>query len=64
MNELRSIIRQFLEEEWTAEQDSSNESDDRDNDGDEDFADVSMARMVAGGMPKKDAYKKSRKYDE
>ena len=64
LNELRNIIRQVLEEEWIAEQDSSNEGDDKDEDGDEDFADVCMARMIAGGMPKKDAYKKSRKYDE
>jgi len=64
LNELRHIIRQVLEEEWTAEQDYSNEGDDKDGDGDADFADVSMARMVAGGMPKKVAYKKSRKHDE
>lgn len=64
LNELRHIIRQVLEEEWTAEQDYSNEGDDKDGDGDADFADVSMARMIAGGMPKKVAYIKSRKHDK
>lgn len=39
------------------------ESEDQDEDGDNDFADVSIARMIASGMSKKEAIKKSRKHN-
>jgi hypothetical protein len=54
---LRRIIRETIEEEL----DESRK--DRDDDGDEDFADVMMARMQAGGVDDEEAYKKSRKHD-
>jgi len=37
---------------------------DQDEDGDNDFRDVMMARMKASGMSKEDAKKKSEKHDE
>lgn len=40
------------------------ESEDQDGDGDNDFADVSIARMIAGGMSKEEAVKKSRKHNK
>ena len=57
LSELRRIIREVLEEK-------KREDNDRDDDGDKDFADVMMARMTAGGVSKKKAVKKTRKYDE
>lgn len=60
LSDLRRIIRETVEEELK-EKDSKN---DRDNDHDEDFADVMMARMTAGGLSKKKALEKSRKYDD
>lgn len=55
INELRRIIREVLEER---------ENDDRDDDGDKDFADVMIARMTAGGESKKKAIKASKKYNK
>lgn len=40
------------------------ESEDLDGDGDNDFADVSIARMIASGMSKEEAIKKSRKHNK
>ena len=40
------------------------ESEDQDGDGDNDFADVSIARMIASGMSKEEAIKKSRKHNK
>ena len=37
---------------------------DQDGDGDSDFADVMIARMVASGMPKEKAVQKTRKHDK
>lgn len=37
---------------------------DQDDDGDNDFRDVMMARMKASGMSKEDAKKKTEKHDE
>jgi len=37
---------------------------DKDDDGDADFADVMMSRMMASGMSKSAAEKKTRKHDE
>lgn len=59
LSELRSMIKEVIEEELSEKQD-----DDRDDDGDKDFADVMMARMTSGGLPKKKALEKSRKYDK
>jgi len=40
------------------------ESEDQDGDGDNDFADVTIARMIASGMSKEEAIKKSRKHNK
>lgn len=61
ISELRNIIRGVLKESL---EEIDHESDDRDEDGDKDFADVMIARMTAGGLDDKEAYKKSRKFDE
>jgi hypothetical protein len=37
---------------------------DQDGDGDSDFADAKMAQYKAGGMDKKKAFKKSRKFNK
>lgn len=58
ISNLRRIIRETIEEEL------GEARDDRDHDGDEDFADVMMARMQASGMDDDEAYKKSRKHDK
>jgi hypothetical protein len=59
--ELRAFIRDVVKEELHAE--GSQEDLDKDDDGDKDFADVLISRMMAGGLSKKKAIKKSRKYD-
>lgn len=65
LSELRQIIRETIEEiEHGHESDDMDEAKDQDGDGDNDFADVTMARYMAGGMSKKDALKKSRKFDD
>ena len=43
---------------------AESDKEDKDKDGDKDFADVQMARMMASGMSKQDAMKKSRKHNE
>lgn len=58
INNLRRIIRETIQEF------SEVHDDDRDGDGDEDFADVMMARMQASGMDDEEAHRKSRKYDK
>ena len=66
IGELRKIIRELLEESVRARRSKKREAlkNDRDDDGDTDFADVMMARMKAGGKSDDEALKKSRKYDE
>jgi|694.fasta_scaffold01425_23 hypothetical protein len=59
--ELRAFIRDVVKEELHAE--GSQEDLDKDDDGDKDFADILISRMMAGGLSKKKAIKKSRKYD-
>jgi hypothetical protein len=52
-NKLRALIRRVILE-----------AKDQDDDGDNDFADVMIARMIKGGKSKKDAIKLSRKHNE
>lgn len=59
--ELRTFIRNVISEELNV--DESSKDLDKDDDGDEDFADVLTSRMMAGGLSKEKAIKKSRKYD-
>jgi hypothetical protein len=59
--ELRAFIRDVVKEELHAE--GSQEDLDKVDDGDKDFADILISRMMAGGLSKKKAIKKSRKYD-
>lgn len=54
MRRLRTLIREAIESLSMIEQD-------RDGDGDEDFDDVRVARMVAGGVNKKSAIGKVKK---
>jgi hypothetical protein len=54
VSDLRILIRETIESLALFEQD-------RDGDGDEDFDDVRVARMVAGGINKKSAISKVRK---
>ena len=54
---VRKQINNFINETALAEQD-------QDKDGDEDFDDVKIARMVASGMSKEDALKKVNEQDE
>jgi hypothetical protein len=53
---LKTIIREMIKEEL----EESNKLD-RDNDGDQDFDDVRIARMMAGGMSKEKATAKVKK---
>lgn len=62
--ELRSLIREIIEESVRGRRNKRKEKNDKDGDGDSDFADVMMSRMKAGGESDKEALKKSRKYDE
>jgi len=59
INQLRRIIREEIEK-------AVDETSEKDVDGDKDadFADVMMSRMIAGGLSKDQAYKKSRKHDD
>ena len=59
ISQLRAIIREAIEENL-----QEGKKLDRDGDKDKDFADVMMARMVAGGLDDDKAYKKSRKFNE
>lgn len=56
----------FDEEERASMREVSSKKDknDKDGDGDADFADIMMARMMASGMSKSDAKRKTRKHDE
>lgn len=58
MNEnlLKQMIREILEEELY-----ERKKLDRDHDGDNDFDDVRIARMVAGGIPSEDAIAKAKR---
>lgn len=65
--ELDSMSDEELESELYALYDEPatvREADDKDDDGDADFADVMMSRMMASGVSKADAKKKTRKHDE
>jgi len=53
---LKQIIREILEEEL-----HERNKMDRDHDGDSDFDDVRIARMIAGGIPSKEAIAKAKK---
>lgn len=66
IEELRKIIRELLEESVRARRAKKRAAskNDKDADGDADFADVMMARMKASGETDKEALKKSRKYDK
>ena len=59
ISQLRAIIREAIEENL-----QEGKKLDRDGDKDKDFADVMMARMVAGGLDDDEAYEKSRKINE
>ena len=59
LSELKKVIRKIIKEEL-----EENDNLDKDDDGDEDFADVMVSRMMAGGLSKKKAILKSRKYDQ
>lgn len=63
LSQLRKMIREainsILENEGLDEVEG-----DKDGDGDADFADVMMSRMMASGMPKGQAMKKTRKHDK
>ncbi len=59
ISQLRAIIREAIEENL-----QEGKKLDRDGDKDKDFADVMMARMVAGGLDDDEAYEKSRKFNE
>ena len=61
LSELRNFIRSVIKEELNEA--PAQDDLDKDDDGDEDFADVLISRMMAGGLSKKKAIKKSRKYD-
>ena len=62
LTELRALIREIIESEL--EDESADRELDKDDDGDRDFADIMAARMMAGGLSKEKAIKKSRKYDK
>lgn len=55
-NLLKQIIREILEEEL-----HERKKLDRDHDGDNDFDDVRIARMIAGGIPSEEAVAKVKK---
>ena len=55
-NLLKQMIREILEEEL-----NERNKIDRDGDGDNDFDDARIARMVAGGVPSKEAIAKVKK---
>ena len=59
ISQLRAIIREAIEENL-----QEGKKLDRDGDKDKDFADVMMARMIAGGLADDEAYEKSRKFNE
>lgn len=59
ISQLRAIIREAIEENL-----QEGKKLDRDGDKDKDFADVMMARMIAGGLDDDEAYEKSRKFNE
>lgn len=61
--ELEDDLYALFDEESSTTMDESDD-DDQDDDGDADFADVMMSRMMASGMSKADAKKKTRKHDE
>lgn len=61
LSELRNFIRSVIKEELNEE--PARDDLDKDDDGDKDFADILISRMMAGGLSKKKAIKKSRKYD-
>lgn len=61
LSELRNFIRSVIKEELNEA--PAQDDLDKDDDGDKDFADVLISRMMAGGLSKKKAIKKSRKYD-
>lgn len=58
---IREEIETLLEYRPNAFMLSRMEEQDQDNDGDEDFDDVRVARFVAGGMKKSDAVKRVKK---
>lgn len=60
--ELEADLYALFEEEPYPPLDEAD--NDKDDDGDADFADVMMSRMMASGMSKADATKKTRKHDE
>ena len=60
LSELRQMIHELVLEEVKKKKPKRH---DQDGDSDEDFADVMIARMKAGGLSDDDAYKKSRKFD-
>jgi hypothetical protein len=67
---IRAMIRKIIQENSETLEASKaskknivKKKNDQDGDGDADFADVMISRMVASGMPKKQAIKKTRKHD-
>lgn len=59
ISQLRTIIREVISESLLEKEDL-----DKDNDGDKDFADIMMSRMMASGLDDEEALEKSRKFDE
>lgn len=67
VGELRKMVRELVEESVRskkAKEAKKSLKNDKDADGDEDFADVMMARRIASGESEKEALKKSRKHDK
>lgn len=72
LSQLRKLIRETVADEMRLSlseagggiEEADSDKKDKDGDGDEDFADVMMARMMASGMSKDDAVKKTRKHDK
>jgi len=67
--EAESLVREYItnvlqESLKETTEELATKKDDKDHDGDADFADVMIARMTAGGMSKKKAIKKSKKHDQ
>lgn len=62
--ELESGLYELFEEEPYPPVGLDEADNDEDGDGDADFADVMMSRMMASGMSKSAAEKKTRKHDE
>lgn len=69
LSELKQIIREEIiqsvkhEKNEEKPENESEKKHDVDGDGDEDAADYKAKTYMAGGMSKKDAIKKSRKFD-